>query len=75
MLKIKEKITFEAVYEGGKLSPLIPLNLPENQKVQVIINLKEEDPIEKLYGYTQGIGLTDKLLKYRAKERKREQKR
>lgn len=75
MLKTKEKITFEAVYEGGKLNPLSPLNLTENQKVQVIINLEEEDPIEKLYGYTQGIGLTDKLLKYREEERNREQKR
>ena len=38
------KVAIRAVYEGGKLRPLEPLELPENAVVQISVETGQEDP-------------------------------
>lgn len=40
--------TVEAIFEGGVLKPISPLNIPEHKKVTLIIEDEIEEPLDVL---------------------------
>ena len=40
--------TVEAIFEGGVLKPISPLNIPEHKKVTLIIEDEIEEPLDIL---------------------------
>ena len=50
--------TVEAIYQGGVFKPVRPIDLPENQKVTVVVEEGEQPrrgvPVEQVFGMAAG---------------------